>query len=192
LIDVPISSYIRRIETLAVERTVHARAHGQRGAAVRSKNSRSVQNLDLRRNAWTELDDYFQHQAGRDAKRRVATPFILVDTSGSILRYYTLSAYGIRLDALPSAIRKRLSHSPGQIGRQQCRPRQKAWETSLDGRTAPELAKHSGGCFSGASSRRALDDSRSFYLHHEFISLLDHPNRLFLAMATIEKAYLPK
>ena len=38
----------------------------------------------------------------------------------------------------------------------------------------------------------ALDDSRSFYLHYEFISLLDHPNRLSLAMATIEKAYLPK
>ena len=37
-----------------------------------------------------------------------------------------------------------------------------------------------------------LDDSRSFYLHYEFISLLDHPNRLSLAMATIEKAYLPK
>jgi hypothetical protein len=38
----------------------------------------------------------------------------------------------------------------------------------------------------------ALDDSRSFYLHYEFISLRDHPNRLSPAMATIEKAYLPK
>ena len=36
----------------------------------------------------------------------------------------------------------------------------------------------------------AIDDAaRSFYLHHEFIPLLDHPNRLFLAMATIEKAF---
>jgi hypothetical protein len=36
----------------------------------------------------------------------------------------------------------------------------------------------------------ALDDAaRSFYLHHEFIPLVDHPNRLFLTMATIEKAF---
>ena len=36
----------------------------------------------------------------------------------------------------------------------------------------------------------ALDDAaRSFYLHHEFIPLLDHPNRLFLAMATIERSF---
>src|SRR5262249_18361657 len=39
----------------------------------------------------------------------------------------------------------------------------------------------------------ALDESaRAFYLHHEFIPLLDHPNRLFLAMATIEKAFKAK
>jgi hypothetical protein len=36
----------------------------------------------------------------------------------------------------------------------------------------------------------ATDDAAlSFYLHHEFIPLLDHPNRLFLAMATIEQAF---
>jgi hypothetical protein len=40
----------------------------------------------------TELDEYFHHQAGQDAKRRVAAPFVLVDARGSILGYYTLSA----------------------------------------------------------------------------------------------------
>jgi hypothetical protein len=35
-----------------------------------------------------------------------------------------------------------------------------------------------------------LDDAaRCFYLHHEFIPLLDHPSRLFLAMATIERSF---
>jgi hypothetical protein len=39
----------------------------------------------------------------------------------------------------------------------------------------------------------ALDDAaRSFYLHHEFMPLLDHPNRLFVAMATIERAFRPR
>jgi GNAT superfamily N-acetyltransferase len=36
----------------------------------------------------------------------------------------------------------------------------------------------------------ALDESaRAFYLHHEFGQLRDHPNRLLILMATIEKAF---
>jgi hypothetical protein len=36
----------------------------------------------------------------------------------------------------------------------------------------------------------ALDETaRAFYLHHEFAQLQNHPNRLFMAMATIEKAF---
>ena len=36
----------------------------------------------------------------------------------------------------------------------------------------------------------ALDDTaRAFYLHHEFRQLQDHPHRLFLALAAIEKAF---
>ena len=43
------------------------------------------------------------------------------------------------------------------------------------------------------SSLDTLDDTaRSFYLHHEFVPLLDRPNRLFLAMATIEKVSQPR
>jgi hypothetical protein len=39
----------------------------------------------------------------------------------------------------------------------------------------------------------ALDETaRSFYLHHEVVPFQDHPNKLFLAMATIEKAFKPK
>src|ERR1017187_40527 len=36
----------------------------------------------------------------------------------------------------------------------------------------------------------ALDEAaRTFYLHHEFVQLQDHPNQIFLAMATIERAF---
>jgi hypothetical protein len=55
-----------------------------------------------------ELDEYLHHQAGQDARRKIAAPFVLVDAHGSILGYYTLSAYSIRLDALPNVIGKRL------------------------------------------------------------------------------------
>src|SRR5581483_8766115 len=33
------------------------------------------------------------------------------------------------------------------------------------------------------------ETARAFYIHHEFLSLLSDPNRLFLPMATIEKAF---
>jgi GNAT superfamily N-acetyltransferase len=146
-----------------------------------------------------ELDDYFHHQAGQDAKRKVAAPFVLVDTSGSILGYYTLSAYGIRLDALPSAISKRLPRYPlipatllGRLAvRSAARGRKFGRHLLMDAlhrswRNTAEVA-------SVGVVVDALDEAaRSFYLRHECMPLLDHPNRLFLAMATIEKAFRPR
>ncbi len=36
----------------------------------------------------------------------------------------------------------------------------------------------------------AIDASaREFYLHHEFIPLLEHPRKLFIAMGTIKRAF---
>ena len=49
---------------------------------------------------------------GQDARRKIAAPFVLVDIHGSILGYYTLSSYSIRLDALPNVIGKRLPRYP--------------------------------------------------------------------------------
>jgi len=143
-----------------------------------------------------ELDEYFHHHAGQDAKRRVATPFVLVDTSGSILGYYTLSAYGVRLEALPSTISKRLPRYPlipaTLLGRL-------AVSSAARGRRLGRLLlmdalhrswRNTAEVASVGVVVDALDDAaRSFYLHHEFMPLLDHPNRLFLAMATIEKVF---
>jgi hypothetical protein len=36
----------------------------------------------------------------------------------------------------------------------------------------------------------ALDENaRAFYTHHDFIPLGDHPDKLFIAVTTIEKAF---
>jgi predicted GNAT family N-acyltransferase len=143
-----------------------------------------------------ELDEYFHHQAGQDARRRIAAPFVLVDVHGSILGYYTLSAYSIRLDALPNVISKRLPRYPlipaTLLGRlavsAACRGQRLGRFLLMDAlhrswRNTTEVA-------SVGVVVEALDDAaRSFYLHHEFIPLLDHPNRLFLAMATIERSF---
>jgi predicted GNAT family N-acyltransferase len=143
-----------------------------------------------------ELDQYLRHQAGQDARRKVAAPFVLVDGGGSIVGYYTLSAYGVQLNQLPETIAKKLPRYPllpaTLLGRlaihSSCRGQNLGRFLLMDAlhrswRNTSEVA-------SVGVVVEALDETaRAFYLHHEFLQLQDHPNRLFLAMSTIEKAF---
>lgn len=142
-----------------------------------------------------ELDRYLQHQAGQDARRKVAAPFVLVDESDSLAGYYTLSAFSVHLAELPTAIARKL-------------PRYPLLPATLLGRLAISLSlrgQHLGGFLLmdalSRSSRNtsevasvgivveAFDENaRAFYLHHEFSPLENHPDKLFLAMATIDRA----
>jgi predicted GNAT family N-acyltransferase len=121
---------------------------------------------------------------------------VLIDPNGALLGYYTLSAYSVRLGELPEAIAKKL-------------PRYPLLPATLLGRLAISSScrgQHLGGFLLMDALHRswkntsqvasvgvvvdALDESaRAFYLHHEFGSLGDHPDKLFIAMATIEKAF---
>lgn len=148
------------------------------------------------RSGVTELDEYFHHRAGQDAKRKVAAAFVLVDARGSVLGYYTLSAYSIKLDSLPASIRTRLPRYPlipaTLLGRlavsERCRGQGLGRFLLMDAlhrslRNTAEVA-------SIGVVVEALDDAaRLFYLHHEFVPLVDHANRLFLPMVTIERAF---
>lgn len=146
-----------------------------------------------------ELDEYFHVRAGQDARRKIATTFVLIDSHKSILGYYTLSAYGIRLENLPSAVARKLPRYPlipaTLLGRlavsDACRGRGLGRFLLMDAlhrswRNTAEVA-------SVGVVVEALDEAaRAFYQHHEFIPLLDHADRLFLAMATLEKAFLAR
>lgn len=143
-----------------------------------------------------ELDHYLHHQAGQDVRRKVAAPFVLVDGGGSIVGYFTLSAYGIQLGELPAAIARKLPRYPllsatllGRLAIQSsCRGQNLGRFLLMDAlyrswRNTSEVA-------SVGVVVEALDETaRAFYLHHEFVPLQDHPDRLFLAVATIEKAF---
>lgn len=143
-----------------------------------------------------ELDNYFHHQAGQDARRKAAAPFGLLDRQDAIVGYYTLSACGLQLSEFPEAIVRKL-------------PRYPVLPATLLGRLAVSRV-HRGKSLGrvlllDALSRSwrntaevgsvgvvvdALDEkARAFYLHHDFIQLRDCPNRLFRAMAEIEKAF---
>jgi predicted GNAT family N-acyltransferase len=143
-----------------------------------------------------ELDRYLHRQAGQDARRKVAAPFVLIDLNGVLVGYYTLSAYSVRVGELPEAIAKKLPRYPllpaTLLGRlaisTSCRGQHlgrfllmdalhRSWKNTLQVASVGVVVD-------------ALDkNARAFYLHHEFRSLRDHPDKLFIAMATIEKAF---
>jgi GNAT superfamily N-acetyltransferase len=143
-----------------------------------------------------DLDRYLHHRAGQDARRKVAAPFVMIGENEAILGYYTLSAYGVQLSELPEAIAKKLprypllpatllrrltidsSHRGKNLGRLLLMDAlNRSWRNTLEVASVGVVVE-------------ALDEmARSFYLHHEFAQLQDHPNKLFIAMATIEKAF---
>lgn len=143
-----------------------------------------------------ELDRYFQLQAQQDAKRKVAAPFVMVNPECRVVGFYTLSAYGIRTSELPSEVAKKLPKYPlipaTLLGRlavsQDCQGQKlgtmllmdalyRSWKNTIEIASIGVVAE-------------AFDDAaKKFYLHHEFISLQEHPRKLFIAMRTIQKAF---
>lgn len=137
------------------------------------------------------LDRYFQQQITQDARRRLATPFVMVMPDSAIGGFYTLSSTALRLRDLPQDVARRL-------------PRYPLLPATLIGRLAIDRRYHGQGfgsfLFLDALSRcsrsevaafavivEALDDeARAFYLHHSFLPLPDSPYRLFRRMSDIE------
>lgn len=58
------------------------------------------------------LDRYFRMQAGQDARRHIAAPFVLVDEDDRVAGYYTLSSTSVALANLPAAVTKRVPRYP--------------------------------------------------------------------------------
>lgn len=141
------------------------------------------------------LDRYLQSQAGQDARRRVAAPFVLVEPpSANVLGFYTLSNTSLEATALPAAFVKKL-------------PRYPVLPATLLGRLAVDAQRRGRGlgmillldalrrCLRSETASLAVvvdakdDAAISFYERHEFLRLADEPNRLFKPMAEIEKLF---
>lgn len=143
------------------------------------------------------LDRYLREQAGQDARKHVAAPFVLCEgKSNEVLGYYTLSALSIDIGAWPTDVARKLPKYPVVPG-------------TLLGRLAVDLrlrGKGAGEHLLMDALRRALEASReiasvavvvdakdenavAFYRRYEFIPFAGHANRLFLPMRTIEDLY---
>jgi GNAT superfamily N-acetyltransferase len=60
----------------------------------------------------SDLDAYLRERAGQDARRHVATTFVLLETSTVVLGYYTLSQQVISLQDIPVETARRLPRYP--------------------------------------------------------------------------------
>ena len=141
------------------------------------------------------LDRYLQSQAGQDARRRVAAPYVLLEPpSPSVIGFYTLSNTSVQAAELPAAFIKKL-------------PRYPVLPATLLGRLAVDVERRGSGlgtvllldalrrCLrSETASLAVMVDAKdeaaiSFYERHEFLRLPDQANRLFKPMAEIEKLF---
>ena len=58
------------------------------------------------------LDKYFKTQAGQDARKNMAAPFVLIPSDGRIAGSYTLSSTAVRLAELPPDVVKKPPRYP--------------------------------------------------------------------------------
>ena len=143
------------------------------------------------------LDHYLREQAGQDARKRIAVPFVFCEgKDNTVLGYYTLSAIGVDIGAWPDNIAKKLPRYPvipaTLLGRL-------ALEERLQGKGAGEYLLMDALHRSLQTSRQvasfavivdAKDEHAAFfYRHYEFIPFADEPGRLYLPMAVIEMLF---
>jgi GNAT superfamily N-acetyltransferase len=140
------------------------------------------------------LDRYFRSQAGQDARKNMAAPFVLVLPDGAIGGYYTLSATGVKLTEFPADITRKLPKCP-------------LVPATLLGRLAVDKIHQGRGygrflladaLFRAVRSEIASfaiivdakdEAARRFYERESFLPFPDQPLRLFRSMADIAKLY---
>lgn len=142
------------------------------------------------------LDRYFRTQAGQDARKNIAAPFVLLLPDGVIGGYYTLSSTAARLGELPVELTKRLPRYPvvpaTLLGRLAVAQR---FQGQGYGRFLLADALHRSVRSEIASFAvivDAKDDAaRRFYEREGFQPFPDQPMKLFRPTADIRKLFEP-
>ena len=143
------------------------------------------------------LDRYLKTQAGQDARKHVAAPFVLVGADGRIVGYYTLSATAVPTGDFPAETTRKL-------------PRYPLIPATLLGRLAVDRRRRGQGhgrflladalhrAFRSEVASFAVivdakdDDARRFYAREGFLAFPDSPMRLFRPMADIAGLFQAK
>jgi GNAT superfamily N-acetyltransferase len=140
------------------------------------------------------LDRYFRTQAGQDARKNVAAPFVLLLPDGMIAGYYTLSSTSAQLGELPAQTVRKLPRYPlvpatllGRLAVDR-RQRGKGYGRFLLADALYRSARSEIASFAvivGAKDENA----RRFYEREGFLPFPDQPMRLFRPMADIRRLF---
>lgn len=141
------------------------------------------------------LDRYLRQQMSQDIKRKLAVAYVTcAEDTHEVVGYYTLSSFAVFPQELPEALRRKL-------------PQYDRLPAILLGRLAVDLrmkGQKLGRLLLLDALFRCLDQSEQFgalavvvdaidenavgfYKHHGFEPLVDHPDRLYIPMATIAR-----
>lgn len=140
------------------------------------------------------LDRYFRTQAGQDARKFMAAPFVLVLADDTIAGYYTLSSTSVQLGELPEQIARKLPKYPlapaTLLGRLAVDRRQhrKGYGRFLLADALWRAARNEIASFAVIVDAKD-DNARRFYERESFLSLPDQPMRLFRPMADIRRLF---
>jgi GNAT superfamily N-acetyltransferase len=141
------------------------------------------------------LDKYLRQQAGQDARRRVASCFVLVgNDERAPIGYYTLAATGIALTELSEPLAKRLPRYPivpaalmGRLAVDARHQRQGHGEFMLLDVFSRALRNE---IASYAFVVDAKDEKATqFYRRYRFLPLIEGGRRLFVPVAEIAKLF---
>ena len=143
------------------------------------------------------LNTYLQKRASQEAKKKIATTFVMADSPTSrVIGYYTLSATSILLADLPDETARKLPKYPHV-------PATLLGRLAIDSRYQ---ARGYGELLIIDALRRALkattevasyaivvdainERARSFYEHYEFCAFPDRKLHLFLPMKTVAELF---
>jgi GNAT superfamily N-acetyltransferase len=140
------------------------------------------------------LDRYFRTQAGQDARKNMAAPFVLVLPEGMVAGYYTLSSTSVQLAELPAQTVRKLPRYPlvpatllGRLAVDR-RHQGKGYGRFLLGDALHRAARSEIASF--AVIVDAKDESaRRFYERESFLPFPDQPMKLFRPMTDIRRLF---
>lgn len=141
------------------------------------------------------MDRYLKQQAGQDARKNVAAPFVLLEPGSQTVKgYYTLSMTGIDLAHLPEELARRL-------------PKYPIAPAVLLGRLAVDQGCRgcgAGGFLLADALKRSLrseiawvaivvdaidEQACAFYEHYGFIRFPSSSTKLFILKKTVEQTF---
>jgi ribosomal protein S18 acetylase RimI-like enzyme len=164
--------------------------------------SRSIEQFDAKRHdrdrfscGIESLDVYLKSRARQDKDKYAAAVFVMAE-GATVVGYYTLSAYTVNAGELPEELARKLPRYPnlpatliGRLAVDSRYQRQGLGEELLMDALKKALDSASRVASLAVVVEAENERAAKWYAAYGFKQFPDHPDKLFLAMKTIEKLF---